>query len=88
MGMCVFMQMELMQSIQIEICTQDYSWRWVQEQWLTHQKNLGLVTTSSAEKEIVSTRERFPKCAWFLCFMLSQGADNYKEDMLMQDNEN
>ena len=36
-------------------------------------KKLGLVTTSSTEKEIVSNGERFPKCTWFRCFRLAQG---------------
>ena len=49
-------------------------------------KNLGVVTISSTETEIVDDRERFPKCSWFRCFRLAQG-DSAKEDTLMQDNE-
>ena len=36
-------------------------------------KKLGLVTTSSAEKEIASTGERHPKCAYFRHFRMDQG---------------
>ena len=28
-------------------------------------KKLGLVSTSSTEKEVASNGERFPKCSWF-----------------------
>ena len=49
-------------------------------------KKLGVVTNSSTEIEIVSTRERFPKCTWFRYFRIAQG-DEAKEDLLMQDNE-
>ena len=49
-------------------------------------KKLGLVTTSSTEIEIVSCRERFPKCTWFRYFRLVQGGDD-KEDILFQDNK-
>ena len=36
-------------------------------------KNIGVVTISSTEREIVADRERFPKCSWFICFRLAQG---------------
>ena len=49
-------------------------------------KKLGLVTTSSTEAELVSTGERFPKCAWFHYFRTAQG-DAAKEDLLFQDDE-
>ena len=49
-------------------------------------KNLGLVTTSSTETEVVATGERFHKCTWFRFLRLSQGG-NDKEDALMQDNQ-
>ena len=46
-------------------------------------KNLGLVTTSSTEKEVVSKGERFPKFTWFSYFRITQG-DEDKEDLLYQ----
>ena len=49
-------------------------------------KKLGIVTTSSTETEIVSTRERLPKCTWFRYFRIAQG-DKITEDVLMQDNK-
>ena len=50
-------------------------------------KKLGLNTLSSTETEIVSTRERLPKCIWFQCFRIQQG-DEPIEDILIQDNKN
>ena len=49
-------------------------------------KKLLLDTLSSTETEIVSTRERLPKCIWFRYFRISQG-DEPREDVLMQDNK-
>ena len=36
-------------------------------------KQLGLVTNSSMEIEIVDTDERLPKCTWFRYFRIEQG---------------
>ena len=53
---------------------------------MSASKKLDLVTTSSTETEVVSNGERFPKCAWFRYFRMSQG-DEVKEDALHQDNQ-
>ena len=47
---------------------------------------LGLDASSSAEIEIVTDGERFPKCVWFRHFHQAQG-DSDKEDVLTQDSE-
>ena len=49
-------------------------------------KKLSLVTTSSTEIEVVSSRERFLKHTQFRYFYLIQG-NNTKEDILFQDNK-
>ena len=49
-------------------------------------KQLGLVTNSSMEIEIVDTDERLPKCTWFRYFRIEQG-EPVKEYLLMQDNK-
>ena len=51
-------------------------------------KKLGLCTVSSAEIEVVSTGEIFPRCTWFIHFRVAQGEDDSKEDILLQDNQN
>ena len=49
-------------------------------------KKLGLSTISLTENEVVSDRERHPKCTWFCCFCLAQG-DEAREDLLIEDNK-
>ena len=49
-------------------------------------KKLGLMTVSSTETEVVSTGERFLRCAWFRYFRTVQG-EKPREDMFMQDNK-
>ena len=53
---------------------------------INESKKLGLVTTSTAEIDVVADGESFPKCSWFMYFRLMQG-DKVKEDTLMQNNE-
>ena len=38
---------------------------------INQSKKLGVATISSTETEVVSTGERFPKCAWFRCFRIA-----------------
>ena len=38
---------------------------------INQSKKLGVATISSTEMEVVSTGERFPKCAWFRCFRIA-----------------
>ena len=56
------------------------------ENWSNDEcvEKIRLSTTSSTETEVVSAKERFPKCIWFRCFRLAQGASS-KMDALTQD---
>ena len=47
-------------------------------------EKLELATASSAEAEVVSTGEWFPKCAWFRHARIAQ-VDAVNDDMLIQD---